>query len=490
FEWVMTNKRWNELYGAMVGKRLLTYNPAVIETGLFDDFKRVTETGVSITQEHYYKYEQFDGWFLQTVAKVEDGFLLSTIDITERKRHEAALALLAEISEELVVTTDINKTLYLLCEKICLHFNAAFCAISEVDESKGTVTRLQMWQPGDGVIPSDVYHIEAHHSDEVRRLMRSGRPEIVRDTKLFPKDVALRYASLHIGAYVNIPLVHNNEWRLTLTVSDNQPRDWKEDEIGLMRELSERIWTRVERVRAEEALRESEQRLKKLLKLRDEFISVASHELKTPVTSMGVYAEILQERLKEAGNKDDNELISRLTVQIRRLVTLINMLLDTTRIAEGELLLDYEIFDITELIKERVDEIKRTTDHRFDLNIKEPAMVTADKERIGQVITNLLSNAIKYSPKGSTIKVLAECHSHQVAITIQDEGCGISEADQERIFERFFRVTSYKKGASSGIGLGLYIVAQIVHRHGGTIRVHSKEGRGSAFTFTIPQKRS
>jgi len=241
-----------------------------------------------------------------------------------------------------------------------------------------------------------------------------------------------------------------------------------------------------ERKKAEIALRESEQQLKGLLKLRDEFIGVASHELKTPVTSMKAYAEIVQERLEEVGNEDDSELVRRLTAQIDRLTALINMLLDTTLIAEGQLLLSYETFDLRELIRSRVDEIKRTSNHCFGLDMEQPAIVSADKERIGQVVTNILSNAIKYSPKGSNISISAANHDNHVAISVTDEGYGISEIDQQQIFERFFRVISNSMDTFPGMGLGLYIAAQIVNRHGGAISVNSVEGEGATFTFTIP----
>jgi hypothetical protein len=145
------------LWGEMAGKRLLTQNPAVIETGLFDDFKRVTETGVPITQEHYYAHEQFDGWFLQTVAKVEDGSLLSTLDITERKRHEANLAFLADLSQEQAHLTNIDETMDALGARIGGQFNVARVIFSEISEDQETGHISHEWHKADLPRMKDTY---------------------------------------------------------------------------------------------------------------------------------------------------------------------------------------------------------------------------------------------------------------------------------------------------------------------------------------------
>ncbi|RFM31846.1 ATP-binding protein [Chitinophaga silvisoli] len=241
-----------------------------------------------------------------------------------------------------------------------------------------------------------------------------------------------------------------------------------------------------ERKRAEEALRESEQQLKRLLKLRDEFIGIASHELKTPVTSMKVYAEIVAERLEEIGNQDASNLLFRLNAQIDRLIMLINNLLDTTKISEGQLRLDLEEIDLNELLRDRVEEIKRTTNHVFELHTENLPCVIADRERIGQVITNLLSNAIKYSPKGTTIRIGSRKEEEGVRVSVQDEGLGIPEGDIDKIFERFFRVTAKNMDTYPGMGLGLYISRKIVEKHKGRIFVQSKEGEGTVFSFMLP----
>lgn len=241
-----------------------------------------------------------------------------------------------------------------------------------------------------------------------------------------------------------------------------------------------------ERAQAEAALRESEQKLRLLVKQKDEFIGVASHELKTPVTSMKAYAEIVQERLAELGDERDSELLARLNAQIDRLTLLINDLLDTTKISEGQLKLTFEPLNINDLLEEKIGEIKRTTTHRFELQAAELPPVMADSERIGQVVTNLLANAVKFSPKETTITIESRDVGNGVRIRVRDEGCGISAADQHKIFDRFYRVTADNMDTFPGMGLGLYISAQIIHRHGGTIDVKSKLGEGSVFSFTLP----
>ncbi|WP_431216933.1 sensor histidine kinase [Puia sp. P3] len=161
-------------------------------------------------------------------------------------------------------------------------------------------------------------------------------------------------------------------------------------------------------------------------------------------------------------------------------------MLDTTKISEGKLQLTIESVNIDELLRERVEEIRHTTSHRFDLQLRAADPVMADGERIGQVITNLLSNAIKYSPGETTVTVASSSFADGIRVSVQDEGYGIPEGDLHKVFDRFFRVTSNNMDRFPGMGLGLYISAQIIHRHGGTIDVKSQYGQGAVFTFTLP----
>ena len=183
-------------------------------------------------------------------------------EITERKRREANLAFIAEVSEDLAAMTNSDETLQMLCEIIGMHFSASAIGFSEVDEAAGTVTVLQTWSSGEVIIPSDVFRIKDYHSKKVQKQMRSGKPEIVRDIAIFPKATADNMAALKIGAYVNMPLVRQAKWCLTLSIIDSKSRDWHKDELALMSDLTTRIWTRLERARAEEELSESQNQLR------------------------------------------------------------------------------------------------------------------------------------------------------------------------------------------------------------------------------------
>lgn len=238
---------------------------------------------------------------------------------------------------------------------------------------------------------------------------------------------------------------------------------------------------------AEEALRSIEGKLKLLLEEKDEFIGIASHELKTPVTSIKAYAEIVQDRMKETGDENGSYLLSKLNAQINRLATLISHLLDTTIIPEDQLRLNPVEIDLNALIAERVEEIKRTTSHAFEIKGTPVPRLLADGERIGQVMTNLLSNAIKYSPQDSTIVVTTNVSSDSVIVAVRDQGCGISSGDTKKIFERFFRVAGNDMHTYPGMGLGLYITNKILEKHSGSISVESERGQGSVFSFTLPR---
>lgn len=227
---------------------------------------------------------------------------------------------------------------------------------------------------------------------------------------------------------------------------------------------------------------------KKLEQQKDEFIGIASHELKTPVTSISGYTQILQHRFEKANDVESSQLMQRLNHQVNRLSNLIKDLLDTTKIVEGRLPLHMLEFTLDDLIRERIEDLQKTSDrHTIEFVSGNVAMIKADPERIEQVLNNLISNAIKYSPAGGKIVIRSSLADSTVEITVEDNGIGIARDALPRMFERFFRITSPETEHFAGMGLGLYISAGIIQQHGGTISVESEEGNGSVFRFTLPR---
>ena len=230
----------------------------------------------------------------------------------------------------------------------------------------------------------------------------------------------------------------------------------------------------------------AEENLRELLRQKDEFIGIASHELKTPVTSIKAYAQFITRKMSASGDEENALVLDRLNRQIDRLTKLITQLLDTTRISEGQLKLSLEKVDMRGLMEERIAEISRTTNHHFSVDIAVLPSVRGDRERIGQVITNLISNAVKYSPAESVITVVGRLLDDKIEVSVCDEGLGIAEEDKTKIFDRYYRVSNEQTNNSPGIGLGLYIAAEIIYRHQGRIWVDSTPGKGSTFYFTLP----
>lgn len=226
---------------------------------------------------------------------------------------------------------------------------------------------------------------------------------------------------------------------------------------------------------------------KKTERRKDEFIGIASHELKTPVTSIKIFSEVLKENFEKNKDEANIKLVDKLNNQVDRLTDLIRDLLDTTKISEGNIHLNKIEFDLQELITETIENLQRLTQkHTLKLNANSSRKVVADKERIGQVLTNLVSNAIKYSPDGGEINVVLEEEPDGVKIAIKDNGIGIPDDALPKIFERFFRVDNPKIQTYPGMGLGLYISNGIIKRHNGTITAESKQGKGTTFNIKLP----
>lgn len=230
---------------------------------------------------------------------------------------------------------------------------------------------------------------------------------------------------------------------------------------------------------------------KMLEQQKDDFISIASHELKTPVTSIKAYVEILREIVEAGQGIQDTLLLKKLENQVDRFMKLIRDLLDATRTTEGQLPLYFEKFDLNNLISTCIESIQPgQKKHKLLFNPGKIPLITADKERIEQVLSNLVSNAIKYSPDGGEIVIDSSNIEGAVKVSVHDNGMGIPEELQHKIFTRFFRVQNPQTQMLPGIGLGLYLCSMIIHRHGGTLSVKSKPGEGSVFYFTLPLEHS
>jgi two-component system CheB/CheR fusion protein len=220
---------------------------------------------------------------------------------------------------------------------------------------------------------------------------------------------------------------------------------------------------------------------------KDEFIAIASHELKTPITSISSYTEVLKEMVEEENIASAKEILPRLGAQVERLTGLVMDLLDVTKINEGQMKLHREEIDINDLLKKCVGEIQRTLKkHQLQLNLNPCPHVIADVNRIEQVVLNLISNAVKYSPEFAKIDISTRKSEDKVVVSIQDFGIGMPEVTRKKVFDRFFRDNDNTIPTSPGMGLGLFIAADIVKRHGGEIWVKSEQGEGSIFYFSLP----
>lgn len=231
----------------------------------------------------------------------------------------------------------------------------------------------------------------------------------------------------------------------------------------------------------------AQQATKILMQKKDEFMSIASHELKTPITSMKASLQILERLSFQKGQLQQiHTFIGKANKQVNKLITLVEDLLDVTKIHAGKMQFNHSVFNIEEVLTDCVEQVKsQTNTHQIITYGSNEVFIRADKHRIEQVIINFLSNAIKYSPDADRVLINLQKDEQYLKIAIQDFGIGIPSDKLRYIFNRFFRVEESSQ-KFSGLGLGLYISSEIVKRHGGDIGVESQEGEGAIFWFTLP----
>lgn len=311
-----------------------------------------------------------------------------------------------------------------------------------------------------------------------RQVLTTGRPLV--DVEISAPDhqgvlrhVLVSHYPVRVG---DRPLVG-----VGMVVLDITDRKHAEDERQrlLASEQAARQQAQAAQAQAEEALQ-----------IRDSFLSVAAHELKTPLTSLLGQAQLLERRLTQADNLNEanRRSLHVVTAQARRLRHLIGDLLDGAHLQSGQLAIDRRPLDLGRLVRQIAEDQQATAPgHTLICSIEgEPLSVRGDLARMEQVFQNLLSNALKYSSRGTTITLHARRQGDQVLVSIGDQGIGIPPEALQRLFERFYRVNTPETRAVSGVGVGLYVVREIVQLHGGLVQVQSEVGVGSTFTVALP----
>lgn len=454
-----------------------------------------------------------------SISKLElNGERIFTVilrDITERKQAEAqhqqflareqrtraeaeaaqrSLAFLAEASRVLTNSLDFETTLASLAALIVPTL-ADLCIVDVVDEA-GSIRRVGIAyaDPAREAVVRD--HLRRDPPDPagphpVAEVLRTGQPGVWSQTPesllaaIAHDDEHLeRLRQLRSSSSMIVPLVAREQTLGTVAfVTTESGRHYGPPDLALAEELARRAALAVDNARlyreAQEAIRE-----------REIFLSIASHELKAPLAVLDGYVQLLLRRMESQGLTAERSQRALRTVheQAVRLHQLLDQLLDISRLQGGQVPLERQPVDLCALARRLIRAIRPTLEqHRLELLCPdEPVVVAGEELRLEEVLQNLLQNAIKYSPKGGPITVRIQREGQQAIVAVSDQGLGISAEVLPRLFQRFYRATTEGTGKIPGMGLGLYVVREVVALHGGTVTVESKEGEGSTFIARLP----
>jgi two-component system sensor histidine kinase KdpD len=301
----------------------------------------------------------------------------------------------------------------------------------------------------------------------------------------FPEDERLVALGLH--SELVAPLLLGTEPIGMLTLSREGADAFSEEEVELVALLGRLVATAVQNIRAYEAERATVEELRRLSALRADFVSLVSHELRSPLAAVIGAARTLQERREELTAEQRDQLLSLIAGEASRLTVLVADVLDTSRIEAGTFSYQFGEVDVASLVE---DVVATASVRQAEVGVRAVLgeslpPVGGDRERLRQVLTNLIENAVKYSAEGDAVEVTAQREDLYVRISVSDRGPGIPDDQQQLIFEKFGRA-EVEGGSKPGTGLGLFIARSIAEAHGGTLEVQSRRDGGATFTLSLP----
>jgi signal transduction histidine kinase len=339
-----------------------------------------------------------------------------------------------------------------------------------------------------GVASSDVFPPGSH-----RPIAGSLLEDVLRGETVYREDMTEsrffeegELVRLGLHCRVVVPLLAGARAIGMISVVRREPHSFTQEEVELLSLLGRFVATAVENIRAYDAERTTVEELRRLSALRADFVSLVSHELRSPMATVIGSARTLQQRWRELRPEQRESFLALIADETNRLASLVADVLDTSRIEAGTFSYTFDDVDLAELLRDVVaaaevgqDEVPLATSIADSV-----PTIRGDRERLRQVLANLVENAVKYSPSGEPVEVSAMALNGNVVVKVRDRGPGIASEDQSLIFEKFGRARSGK--ALPGTGLGLFIARSIAEAHGGTLDVRSTPRQGATFTLMLP----
>jgi PAS domain S-box-containing protein len=437
-----------------------------------------------------------------------DGKIIGTIgfnkDITQHKNNEYNLRFLSGAFKVFSSSLDYRETLTKVAHLAVPHMGD-WCGVDFINE-KGELESIAVVHKDPKKIKFALqlrkqYPANMNEPTGAAKVIKTGKSEfypyvpdeliikIAKDPKHLELLQKIGFTSIMI-----VPIIsHKKVMGIITLVSSESRRQYTKLDLDTAEKLAERASVAIENAllyeQAEQEIAERtqvEERLREMESRKDNFISMASHELKTPVTSLKIYRDLLDRQLDANGIKDFNKILAVMDSQINKLSLLISDLLNISKIQVGKLDFRMNTFKLCDMIEETITVLQPTTNHVIDYKTDAPDVkVYGDKDRLGQVMINLITNAIKYSSDKEKLVIRVTVQDTTVRVSVRDYGIGIKKEHQQRIFERFYQVEEKDK-TFPGLGMGLYISHEIITRHKGKIWAEKAQGKGSLFIFTLP----
>jgi PAS domain S-box-containing protein len=502
------NSAWKELWGisdeiakreALGGAFNLFEDPHLPALGILDQVRNVFRGGVAsayspvfydpaklgkLGRARWVKY-----WLYP--IKHPDGSIKEAVlmldDVTEQQQAEITLRLLADASELLSSSLQVPVTLERV-SRLALKYFGGSCVIHRMS-SEGKLEEAVIEPAGSAVLTAclrELFRVSSADTFGPAHVLRTGRPEFIRRVD-DPGDAAPGLLELlragRAKSYACVPMLERDRVWGTMTCVTAE-RHYAEEELSMADHLARRAGLALDNANLFDTAQEA-------IRLRDEFLSIASHELKTPLSSLRLQLEMLQRTTPASVGKTMSPALTTTSLemavrQVERLTKLVSELMDVSRISSGKLHLEIEEIDLVAVAGEvigRFEEDAAKAGCEVILKADEPVPGKWDQFRIEQVVTNLLTNALKFGA-GKPVELVVTRRGQLARLSVRDQGIGINSEEAKRLFQRFERTKTARR--YGGFGLGLYIVRQILDAHGGTIRVESQPGLGATFTIELP----